>query len=367
MALTPDRELDLLLNTGAWSVFGGGQLGVSSKLAFTNRLNTAVGEAPPGRITAPTGPATADLRSDTGQLRWNAAAAGKGLVTVDTPRTKALVGVADNQVVNVGGLAWKPGPTKLGWCTLGITLTRGEVFTNDCSALLVATGWWENTGQVWMDASKTSLGNQWGRSPVLAEVVPFTLTLPVGTNRVHVWFLDERGQRKAALPLTGDEQSSTLSVSSSAATLWYEIEVDRWMASFDLWRARYFSEAELTDPSVSGEAASPDGDSLPNLWKYYVGLPGRVAAGSERLPRGGWWSDGTRRYLAMFLTRDPLARDVDCQGAIAAEWPGWQVGAPFVSTESPNPAGDVEQVVIHDTSPATDHAQRFLQLRLQRR
>ena len=108
--------------------------------------------------------------------------------------------------------------TKLGWCTLGITLTRGEVFTNDCSALIVAGGWWENTDQVWNDTNKDSINyynGQWGHAPVLAEVVPFTLTLPVGTNYVRVWSLDERGQRKAPLSVTGSESSTDQSWSRS--------------------------------------------------------------------------------------------------------------------------------------------------------
>ena len=40
MALTPDRELDYLLNTWAWGIFSSGQLGVPGKLAFTSRLST---------------------------------------------------------------------------------------------------------------------------------------------------------------------------------------------------------------------------------------------------------------------------------------------------------------------------------------
>ena len=43
MALTPDRELDLLLDTWAWNIFSSSQLGVPGKLAFTSRLSTSVG------------------------------------------------------------------------------------------------------------------------------------------------------------------------------------------------------------------------------------------------------------------------------------------------------------------------------------
>ena len=177
---------------------------------------------------------------------------------------------------------------ELGWCTLGVTLVKGEVFTNDCTALVVAGGWWENTGQVWTDTNRVSVGNQWGHSPVLTEVVPFTLTLPVGTNYVQAWSLDERGQRKAALALTGNASSTTLTITTNSGSIWYELDVARWVASFDLWRERYFAADELSNPAVSGEAASPDGDGMANLLKYYAGLPGQAPAAADRKPTAAY-------------------------------------------------------------------------------
>ena len=112
------------------------------------------------------------------------------MVTVNTPRTKAVIGFTDNQPVVLGGVTFQAGTTLLGWSTLGATLTHGEVFTNDSTTLLVAGGWWENTGQVWTDTNKDSLGDQWGQAPVLTEVVPFTYQLAVATNFVQAWSLD---------------------------------------------------------------------------------------------------------------------------------------------------------------------------------
>ncbi len=227
MALTPERELDLLRKTWAWVVFTSGQMGVPGKLALISRLDTSIGANPAGLSQPPAAPAGNVLASDTGQLRWDLSVANHGVVTFDTPRTKGLVGYADNRPMTLGALTFRPGTSRLGWCTLGITLKRGQSFTNDCSALLVATGWCENTGQVWKDANKNSVGNHWGGAPILAEIVPFTLTLPVGVNNVRVWSLDPRGKRLSQLPLTGDASSTTLNVTSNAASIWYEVEVSR--------------------------------------------------------------------------------------------------------------------------------------------
>jgi hypothetical protein len=365
MALTPDRELDLLQNAGAWGVFSTSQLGVPGGLAFTSRLSANVGVNATGLTSPPPAPAGSALASDTGELRWDLSRAGQGLVTLDTPRTKALIGFADQRAVTLGGLTLRPAATHLGWCTLGLTLTRGEVFTNDCTALIVASGWWENTGQVWTDANKVSVGNQWGVAPVLTEVVPFTLTLPVGTNYVTAWALDERGQRRAALPLTGDASTSTLTVNTNAAAIWYELDVARWLASFDLWRARYFTAAELANPAVSGPAAMPDGDRVPNLLKYYLGLPGHVPAPANRLPAGSLWPLAGQFYLALVYGRDILANDVSCTGQVSPDLFNWLSGPAYLRVEQTTDLGPLQQVALRDLTPVSNASWRFMRLWLQ--
>ncbi len=366
MALTPDRELDLLQNTWAWGLFSSSQLGVPGKLAFTSRLSAAVGTNATGLTDPPAAPPGNVLASDTGELRWDLTQTNYGLVTFDTARTKAIVGFATNRPVTLGGLTLQPGTSQLGWCTLGVTLMRGEVFTNDCTLLAVASGWWENTGQVWTDADKDSVGNQWGQAPVLTEVVPFTLTLPVGTNYVRAWSLDERGQRKAALALTGDAASTTLSVTTNAGSIWYELDVARWVASFDLWRARYFTVQEQADPALSGPAAAPDGDRVPNLLKYYLGLPGRVPAPADRLPNSTLLPLSGQRYLALTFARDKVANDVDFIGQVSPDLAAWFSGAGYTLVEAPVDLGTLEGMTVRDLTPVASAPQRFLRLQLQR-
>jgi len=135
------------------------------------------------------------------------------------------VGFADNKTVTLDNISLRPGATRLGWCTLGITLTQGESLTNNCTALIIATGWWENSGQVWQNEYRTSVGNQWGAAPVLAEVVPFSITLPSPPTRVRAWSLDESGRRKAPLPVSGNATSTTITVQTNEASLWFELQI----------------------------------------------------------------------------------------------------------------------------------------------
>jgi hypothetical protein len=293
--------------------------------------------------------------------------AGKGLVTIDTPRTKALTGFADNRPVTLGGITLRAGTTQLGWCTLGMTLTRGEVFTNDCAALIVATGWWENTGQVWTDSTKVSVGNQWGRSPVLTEVVPFSLTLPVGTNHVSAWVLDERGQRRAALPVSGDAARTTLTISTNAGSIWYELNVARWIASYELWRSRYFSPTEQTNAAISGEGARPDGDNIPNLLKYYLGLPGRAPAPASRLPAGARLTVAGEEFLALTYSRDSLAEDTACVGQTSPDLVHWSADSTLTQFGSIAGPGALQAMTVRDLLPIGSLPARFLRFQLQRR
>ena len=364
VGISPDQEIDLMAKTWAWGVFPSSQLGVSGKLAFTNRLSVAVGTNtfpnPPAAPTATT------LASDTGELRWNLANAGQGIVTVNTPLTKAVLGFATNGVFTLGDVTLRPATNRLGWCSLGATLTRGNSFTNDCTALIVASGWWENTGQVWKSSAKDSVGNQWGTAPTLMEVVPFTLTLPVGTNRVQVWSLDPRGQRLAALPLTGDARTSTLTVGTNAASIWYELEVKPYLTSYQIWQQTNFTSSELTNALISGDSATPAGDGVPNLFKYLFGLPAKTPAPTDRLPFGSLLPLSNQLHLAMTYQRDKSATDVTCVGEVSTDLRNWHSGPAYTTELTDGNPGATERVTAFDLAPVGAANQRYLRLRLSR-
>ncbi len=366
MALSPNREIDLLANTWAWGVFSSSQFGLSGKHAFVNRLSTSVGTNAIGLTNPPPAPSGNVLTSDTGELRWDLTTAGRGVVTVNTARTKAVIGHATNRVWQLGELSLTPGSNQLGWLTFGATLTRGSSFTNDCNALIIATGWWENTGQLWKDANKDSVGNQWGGPPILMEVVPFTLTLPVGTNRLSAWALDERGQRRVVLPVSGNSTQATLHVTSAAASIWYELQVAPLLVGFDLWRATNFTTAELVEPTISDESAAPAGDGMPNLMKYYFGLPPKTPAPPDRQVRGGlmFWS-GTG-HLALTYYHDKAVGDVSCVPEVSSDLLRWFSGEGHTLQLPPEDLGGIERLVALDVTSAGSAAQRFMRLRFWR-
>jgi hypothetical protein len=289
------------------------------------------------------------------------------VVTVNTPRTKAVLGFATNKVWTLGELTFTPGSNALGWCTLGATLTRGSSFTNDCSALIIANGWWENSGQVWKNANKDSVGNQWGGPPILVEVVPFTLALPVATNRVSAWALDERGQRKAALPVSGNSTQAMITVATSASSIWYELQVSPYLTGYSLWRATNFTATELTNSAISGDSAAPAGDGVPNLMKYYSGLAPKMPALPHRLPQGrlALWIAGVR--LAMSYDHDTTASDVLCVPEVSPDLLNWFSGPGYTTNGPPENLGNnLERLTAYDLVHAGAATQRFMRLRFQR-
>ncbi|HUG12087.1 MAG TPA: carbohydrate binding domain-containing protein [Opitutaceae bacterium] len=228
MAFSQEREVEVATSAGgAWSVADGSHLGVPAKLSLVSRLSLDIGANPGGLTTPPTAPTGTAIASDTGELLWDNSQAGKGVVTIDTARTKAVVGFTNGRNWNLDGVRIAPGATSLDWSTVSITMLEGGSFGGGAGGrgLIVATGTIENTGQIWKDTSHTSVGANWGSAPTLIEVVPASITLPVSVNRVSAWTLNASGQRIAPLAVASDGGQAQIILGGGAATLWYEFEI----------------------------------------------------------------------------------------------------------------------------------------------
>jgi hypothetical protein len=65
----------------------------------------------------------------------------------------------------------------------------------------------------------------WDDAPSLVEGIPAGITLPLSASRVHVWALDERGQRRTELSVNSAGNNAVFNIGPSFKTLWYEVEV----------------------------------------------------------------------------------------------------------------------------------------------
>ncbi len=229
LPLTPAKEIELARTRGgAWSIADGAQLDVPGNLAFQSRLSLSIGDDATGLVQPPAAPAGDIIISDTSELRWDTSLPGKGIVTVDTARSKAVIGFTGARTFDLGGVRIAPGPTRQDWNTIALTLLEGLAFTHASGGrgVIVATGDQENTGQVWKDASRTSVGTRWGSAPTLIEVVPATITLPVSPARVTAWALDATGSRASALVIRDHGGLAQFDLGQNGATLWYEFAIE---------------------------------------------------------------------------------------------------------------------------------------------
>ena len=110
--------------------------------------------------------------SDTGELCWYRSEQGKGLVTIETEKSQALIGfVRDNNkaLKNISVTVENE------FCSIIVTSLNAEPISNSQSLLLVATARSANQDMAWNE-DRTFLSN-WGSAPIVIEPVKGSVTL----------------------------------------------------------------------------------------------------------------------------------------------------------------------------------------------
>ena len=278
MNFNPDLEIQLVATQGkAWNVGDGRQLGIPPEHVAVQQIALSIGENAIGSEgdppPAPVGPV---YTSDTAQLSWDKSVNQKGVITINTPKTRGVVGFINGRSFDLDGVRIDFGTTQEDWATLTLSMQDGYFGTphNAGSLLIVATGLTENTNMVWTDASKNSVGSNWGNAPSLVEAIPATITLPFAAERSQAWALDESGQRDGALTVTSSGEGSIIEIGNIQKSLWYEvsIEADLNFDPYTDWRNDHFDTVEQANDAISGQAADPDGDSISNLFEFFADL-----------------------------------------------------------------------------------------------
>lgn len=162
--------------------------------------------------------------SDTHQLRWSISPQKAGVVSVDTPRTQALIGFIGGNDKSDSNLTVRVDNT---FCSVLLSSLDDKPIAQASKLLLVAGGRVENSGQEWNSVG-TALTN-WGTSPTLIEQVKGTLTLRHlnGARAVLLQPIDGAGQPEGSgLPFAKKGEGWMVSLGDPVTT-WYEISVQR--------------------------------------------------------------------------------------------------------------------------------------------
>jgi hypothetical protein len=169
------------------------------------------------------------VRSTTGELTWNASA---GFVTIDTPRTQAVIGFLGTAPHGLTAVTLRS-PTDFG--AVYVTALDGAAPIQSARRLLVtAVGPARNTGMEYETTAQTSSQGTpyWrlrdaGKAPALLEAVTGRLEIRSDrADRLKAWTLDIVGNRLREVPLDPGSGSVSLTLQPDYKAVYYELGAD---------------------------------------------------------------------------------------------------------------------------------------------
>ncbi len=167
---------------------------------------------------------TNPIVSDTNQLAWYNSSAMTGLVTVDTPRSQALIGFVKANGKSVTNLSAE---VRNRFCTIAITSLESEPISRASRLLLTLGSRVENSGMRWND--RRSNLSEWGGPPTLIEPVDGRITLRSldRAKTVSAQPLDGSGQPMGE-PIRAQKKAEGWDLPlGTTVTTWYEVTVTR--------------------------------------------------------------------------------------------------------------------------------------------
>lgn len=190
-------------------------------LEHESRIESLDG-APVAPFAAPK--VTNPIVSDTGQLAWYNSSAMTGLVTIDTPRSQALIGFVRANGKSVTNLL---ADVQNRFCTIAIASLESQPISRASKLLLTLGSKVENEGMRWNDR-RSNLA-EWGASPTLIEPVVGRITLRSldRAKTVSAQALDASGQPLGE-PIRAERKAEGWEIPlGKIVTTWYEVTVTR--------------------------------------------------------------------------------------------------------------------------------------------
>lgn len=131
-------------------------------------------------------------------------------------------------------------------------------------------------------------------------------------------------------------------------------------SAWNLWRNRHFNDAEIHDPAISGPEASPQGDGIPNLLKFALGLDPQKTAAKLPVDLASETMEG-QRYLVLSVDRSPTADGIDmvveAANRLSSE-SSWESEGLVIIQD------DADRLLVRDSVSVDEANQRFLRLRV---
>jgi hypothetical protein len=179
--------------------------------------------------------------------------------------------------------------------------------------------------------------------------LPGTVTIPAGQSAISLQLSPVsdslvQGDRSVGVKVGSD--FAIVSDSSQSATITIKDK------PFDAWRFSIFSTTELSNASISGELADPDGDELCNLMEYAFGLNPKLPN-----PRAALF-DTSGGYLVVSAAKNPAAADIAWSAQVSSDLKNWTPAQTTIDNSTNFEA--------RDTDPIKDAAKRFIRITIVR-
>lgn len=164
------------------------------------------------------------LVSDTGELGWHVSNGSNGLVTIDTPRSQALIGFVK---ANGKATSQLSAEVKNDFCAITVSSLDDKPLSRSATMLLTACSRWENSGAEWND--RQTLWTNYGKAPTLIEPVKGWVMLRELEGAIAVRLIPLDGAaRPIGEPIRGRRLESGWEIPiGDSATTWYLIRVIR--------------------------------------------------------------------------------------------------------------------------------------------
>ncbi|MDD5261547.1 MAG: beta-galactosidase [Methylacidiphilales bacterium] len=217
---TLDDAVELVDKSNSWS--NASAYGIRRGETFQHPVAMRIGNATtPVSLVAKS--ETSGIASDNGELTWDPTSRR---MLIKSPKSVCVVGTLHSgETIDLGGVSIIPGATLQNWAALTVTVMEGADFKTATRLLVTATGSVENTDMHWKDASRNSVGSDYGKAPSRLEGIPATITLSL-SGKYKAWALDERGARKSEVPLKSGNGTLSIELSPEQKTLWWEIAAE---------------------------------------------------------------------------------------------------------------------------------------------
>ena len=161
-----------------------------------------------------------------------------------------------------------------------------------------------------------------------------------------------------------DEMSSALHTLSGSFLRNKFPTIDLFSAtlSYDAWKARHFTPAELDQTGISGDLADPDGDGRPNLVEYAFHRNPRVPEFEPDLQPAGL-SGSAAGSDDISFRRLLLGHELDYRVEVSSDLKNWSALDHATSPQILNADGSV-QITVRPAQSAEPAAARFYRVRV---